>query len=392
MLDIERVRSDTTGCEATIHFNHAGCSMPPDAVVEAMVEFLQTEARVGGYETAADRVDQLDAMYASSARLLGCSSEEIAFVAGAGEAWWRAFLAVPLQPGDRMLMGPGEYQANMFAALQARDRGVIVDLVPTDEAGLIDVEALAEMLDERVRLVTLTMVAMTNGAVQPAAAVGAAVADHPAVYLLDACQAAGQMRVDVDEIGCDFAVYTGRKWMRGPRGTGVLYARSSVLDGLGPQPMIDGRSAVWTDLDSYRLVEGARRFESSEQHFAGRIGLDVATRYLLDLGVDAVAERVTSLAERFRSGLSSVPEVELRDTGGPRSGIVSFTVQGGASAAQGEWLRNRGVQLSVPARTMSQADIGVRGIDAVFRAGVHYVNTEAEVDRAVEIVAGLAAA
>ena len=354
-----------------------------------MVDYLQVEQVTGGYEIAADRSEDLNGIYDSTSQLLNCDPNEVAFVASAGDAWWRAFSAIPLQAGDRILMSHTEYQANAFGFLQARDRGVVIELVPNDAEGRIDVTALASMLDERVKLVSLTHVSMSNGAVQPAQAVGAVLGDHPAIYLLDSCQAAGQLPLDVQELGCDFLCYTGRKWMRGPRGTGILYARNSVLDRLGPQPFVDGRSAEWLDADSYELQAGAQRFEFGEQHFSGKIGLDVATRYVLSIGVDAIASRIDGLATRFRQGLAETNDVVVHDQGGPRCGIVTFTVRGLATQQMNAQLRAQGLQLSAPGRRNAQFDLGARGLDAVFRAGVHYFNTAAEVDQAVELIAAL---
>ncbi len=389
MLDIEQIRRDTPGCDEVIHFNNAGSSLPPAVVVDAMVDYLRTEAVTGGYEIAADRADGLAQIYDSTAQYLGCEPSEVAFVSSAGDAWWRAFASVTLEAGDRILISHAEYQANAFAFLQAAERGVEVQIVPNDADGLIDVEALGSMLDERVKLVSLTHVSMSNGAIQPAADVGRAVADHPAVFLLDSCQAAGQMPLDVDQLGCDFLAYTGRKWMRGPRGTGILYARSSVLDRLGPPTFLDGRSATWNDDNTYTLEPGAMRFEFGEQHFSGKIGLDVATRYMLDVGVDAIAARVGELSSRLRNNLGELPEVTICDEGGPRGGAVTFMVRGEALPASGQALRAQGLNLSVPGRSNAQYDLGHRGIEAVFRAAAHYFNTEAEVDKATELIAGL---
>lgn len=389
MLNVDTVRADTVGVERTIHFNNAGSSLPPTPVVDAMVDYLRAEQVSGGYETVADNLEQLDDVYTATATYLGCESDEVAFVAGAGDGWWRAFSAIDLAPGDRILASHSEYQANAFGFMQAADRGVSLEVVPNDEDGLIDVDALVDMLDERVKLVSLTHIGMANGAIQRAGEVGRAVADHQAIYLLDSCQAAGQLPLDVDDLGCDFLVYTGRKWMRGPRGTGILYARNSVLDKLGTQPFIDGRSAHWLDAGGYSLEPGARRFEYGEQHFSGKVGLGVATRYMLDVGVDAITERTQALGHMLRAGLEELPQVEVHDEGVLRGGAVCFTVRGTASIDNGLFLREQGLQISVPGRRNSQYDIGRRGIDAVYRAAPHYFNTEDEVERAIELIEGI---
>lgn len=390
-IDIVKVRGDTAGCEDVLHFNNAGSSLPPRQVVDAMVDYLRTEEVMGGYEIAADRAAELNVVYDASARYLNCDPSEIASTISAGDGWWRAFSSVPLEAGDRVLVGHSEYQANAFGWLQARERGAVVDVVPNDPGGDFDVEAFESMLDERVKLVSLTMVAMTNGAIHPAADVGRVLkaSGSDAIYLLDACQAAGQLPLDVDELGCDFLNYTGRKFMRGPRGTGVLFARNDVHAKLGQTGFIDGRSAVWTSADTYEYMPGAKRFEFGEYGYGGKVGLGVATNYMLDLGIDAIAARVTSLSSLLRFDLSAIPKVAVLDTGTNKCGIVTFDVDGMSAQDVQAALSAKGINVSTPGVMLAQLELGPRSIDAVVRAGVHYFNIEEEVARFCEAVAEL---
>ena len=358
-----------------------------------MVDYLQAEAQIGGYEIAADRDADLADFYAATAAYLGCDLTEVAFSSGAGEAWWRAFTSVPLVEGDRILVTSSEYQANAFGWMTASERGVLVEVIPNDADGVVDLDAMVELLDERVRLVSFTMISLGNGAVQPAAEAVARLraAGSDAIFLLDACQAAGQLPLDVDELGCDFLVYTGRKFMRGPRGTGVLYARADVLDRLGPPVFVDGRSAIWQPDGGYEVLPGAQRFEFGEFGYGAKVGLGVATRYMLDVGIDAIAERVQQLSTRLRSELASIQGVQVHDQGRVQSGIVTFTVDEVASADMTAVLRAGGVNTSTPHRTAAQLDLGARGINDVVRAGVHYFNSDNELDRLIEIVQAAAA-
>lgn len=384
MIDLPRVRSHTVGVDDIVHLNNCGSSLPPQPVVDAQIDYLLTEQRMGGYEAATSMADRLDDLYLATAEMLGCGRDEVAFQGSAIEGWWRAFLSVDLQPGDRVLAGASEYQGNAFGLLQARDRGVLVEIVPNDEHGTIDLDALRAALDERVKLVCLTQVSMANGAVHPAAAVGRLCRDAGVLFLLDACQVAGQRPLDVDELGCDFLAYTGRKFMRGPRGTGALYARRATIDRLGSSPFVDGRSAVWTGQDSWHHSPGAARFELGERNFAAQAGLAVATRYALDIGLDAIATRVRELADRLRTELGRVERVQLRDEGIDQCGIVTFTIDGVPALMVKQQLGEIGINIGAPGAINAQWDIGTRGIEAVARAGVHYFNTDAELDRLVD--------
>lgn len=358
-------------------------------MLDAAIDYLRAEAAMGGYEAWAARADDLNEVYDATARYLNCSPSEIAFTAGASDSWWRAFSSIPLAPGDRVLMSQSEFQANAFALLQARERGVIVEDVPNDGNGEIDLDALERMLDDRVKVVSLTTISMSNGAVQPAVEVGRIVSETGAIFLLDACQVAGQRPLDVDDLRCDFLCYTGRKFMRGMRGTGILYARAGVIDRLGHSPFVDGRSAEWTSPSTFHYADGAHRFEFGEQNFAGKVALGVATNYALDLGFDAIEQRITALSGAFRNGLGQINGVTVRDEGLDRCGIVTFTSEHLAPEAIAAGLAARNINVGAPGKRNAQLDIGRRGLDSVVRAGIHYFNTEDEVAAVLEAVSAV---
>lgn len=381
-IDIEAVRADTPATADVIHFNNAGAALQPTTVVDAVVDHLRLEQQVGGYEAGDLAAAAKAATYAAAAELLGCGTDEIAMTTGASEAWWRAFQSLPLQPGDKILACRAEYNANAFALIQAREAGIEVELVPDDDTGQIDLLALERMLDDRVRLVTLTHIPTSGGLVNPAAEVGAMTKAHGSWYLLDACQSAGQRPLDVDELQCDFLAFTGRKFLRGPRGTGALYVRGSVLDRLADPTFIDSHSADWVADGAYELHAGAERYELFESPVAARIGLGVAIRYALDLGLDAIAERTTSLGETLRERLGAIG-AEVHDKGTDRCGIVVFTVPGLEPADVVAALRRERIHTSMAQARTAMPDLGARGITTAIRASVHYYNTEDEIEAVV---------
>lgn len=391
-IDVARARADTPGCtDDRIHLNAAGSSLPPRPVLDAVVEHLELEARLGGYEAEAAAAERLDAAYPALARLLGCDPDEVAIVENATRAWDMAFYSLPFRSGDRILTATAEYESNYLAYLQVcRRTGARVEAVPDDEHGQISVDALERMLDERVRLISITHVPTNGGLVNPAEQVGAVARRAGVPFLLDACQSFGQMPLDVERIGCDMLSATGRKYLRGPRGTGVLYVRRSLAETLEP-PFIDLRAAEWLDPERYRLAPGARRFENWESFVAGRAGLAVAAGYALDLGLEAIRDRVTGLAERLRGLLAAIPGVEVRDLGIERCGIVSFTVAGVAPPDVAAELARRGVHVIPSRRSSTLLDMDARGLDALVRASVHYYNTDEELERAAAAVEAVAA-
>ncbi|MGI9599422.1 MAG: aminotransferase class V-fold PLP-dependent enzyme [Acidimicrobiales bacterium] len=387
-IDVEAVRADTPGCEQVVHLNNCGTALPPEPVLDSMIDYLRLEATLGGYEAMDVEADALARVYTAGAELLNCRPEELAFTTGASEAWWRAFLSVPLTAGDRVLIGRTEYIANALALLQAAERGIEIEVVPDDADGQIDVVTLEQMLDERVKLVCLTSIAMTNGLVNPTTEVGALVKAAGAYFLVDACQAVGQIPVDVEAFDCDFLSFTGRKFVRGPRGSGMLYVRASILDDLLAPTFIDGRSADWTSETDYVLQPTAQRFELFECSYGAKVALGRAMDYALDLGLEAIEARVVLLADRMRSGLAEVPGVRVLDTGKRKCGIVTFDVAGASAAEVSDRLRTAGVNTGSPGVSGSRYDLESRSVDAVVRAGIHYYNDDDEIDRLIAEIAG----
>ncbi len=387
MIDIDAVRADTPACSELIHFNNAGSSLPPRPVVEAVKAHIDLEAAMGGYEAAAHAADREYDFYRAAATMLGCDPSEIAFTVSASDAWWRAFCAVPLKAGERILTGRSEYVANALGLLQAKARGVEVVLIPDDEDGQIDLDALAAELSQGAAMVALTHVPTSSGLVNPASEVGALAKQAGAWFLLDACQSAGQLPLDVNELQCDFLSLTGRKFLRGPRGTGLLFVRSEGLERLDPTPFLDGRSADWTSPWEYRLHTSAQRFELFEVSYAAKHGLGVAIDYALELGLDAIAARVGALADRLRAGLDGIEGVTVRDLGRRRCGIVTFTVDDRTAADIAAHLRAHDVNVTFGTTSAAQFDLGLRGLPEVVRASVHYFNTNEEVDRVLDLLA-----
>lgn len=383
-IDVEAVRSDTPGCSEVVHLNNAGAALPPRQVLTATIDFLEAEARLGGYETENSRQDELDRVYVAGSRLLGCDPDELAFTTSATESWMKALHVVPLVEGDRVLATAAEYVSNAFGLMRLRQRGVEVEIVPNEGNGQTSVDALAQMLDERVKLVCATHIPTGGGIVNPAAEIGRVAKEAGALYLLDACQSAGQLPLDVNELQCDFLAITGRKFLRGPRGTGLLYVRNGT-DVLDP-PVMDGRSAAWTDKWAYEPFAGARRFETFEASMASKAGLGVALDYALDVGLDAIAKRIDELGTQLRGLLTETPLVNVVEAPGPQSGIVPFHVEGRSSEAVVAALRAWGVNTSIIHPLPPGFDPEKRNQEPLIRASVHYYNNE---DELVDAVAAL---
>jgi selenocysteine lyase/cysteine desulfurase len=305
-------------------------------------------------------------------------------IENATRAWDMAFYAFPFEPGDRILTGRAEYASNWIALKQVADRtGARIDVVPDDEHGQIDVTALESMLDDDVRLVSLVHVPTQSGLVNPAAAVGRLTRAAGVPLLLDACQSVGQLPLDVEELGCDVLSGTGRKFLRGPRGTGFLYVRRALIEELEP-PLLDMRAADWQPDGTYTIRSDARRFENWETYYAGKVGLGVAVDYALDIGIDSIRTRIDELATRLRGALTEIDGVTLLDRGEVLAATVTFTVEGVEPEQVRAHLEERAVNVSTMDAFSAQLHYGPRGIVESVRASVHYYNDDSDLDRLVE--------
>ncbi|MEL6686915.1 MAG: aminotransferase class V-fold PLP-dependent enzyme [Pseudomonadota bacterium] len=388
-VSLNKLRADTPACEDVTHFNNAGASLMPRPVFEALTAHLALEQEIGGYEAQDAAAEAYADFYSAFAELLNCEADEIAFVESATRAWDMAFYSLPLVPGDRILVHSSTYSSNYLALLQlARRKDLTIDFVPSDEHGQIDVSAMPGLVQDRTKLVLLTHCPSQSGLIQPAEAVGQFAKDHELLYLLDACQSVGQMPVDVQAIDCDALTGTGRKFLRGPRGTGFLYMRRELAERIEPA-FVDLQSATLQSKDRYQLAPGARRFESWERNVAGQIALGKAARYAMGIGLDVIAGRVQALAEELRGRLSELDGVMVHDPGEHRSAIVTFAKDGVDVADAKARLRAQKINVSTSPRDWALLDSEARQLPDLIRASVHVYNNEAEVERLVDVVSAL---
>lgn len=383
------LRAETPSCENILHFNNAGASLMPDPVYQAVTNHLSLEREIGGYEAAASAQQSLDRFYHSFAELLRVQPGEIAYVENATRAWDMAFYALPLQAGDRIITHDSEYVSNYLAFLQLKKRrGIEIDVVPSDSSGQVDVDALPALITPNTKLIAITYVPTQGGLVNPVQEIGAIARNHGLVYMLDACQAAGQIDVDVSRTGCHILSGCGRKFLRGPRGTGFLYVSNDIIDQLDP-PFIDLHAATWTAPSTFEMAAGAKRFENWESYVAGRVGLAAAVDYAMAIGLDSIEERVQMLAEKLRHYLGEIEGISVHDQGTRKCGIVTFAKAGKSADEIAAYLKAKQINVTTSTLSSAQLDFGTRGISSLLRASVHYFNSEEEIERFCGVVAGL---
>jgi len=389
-IDLARARSQTPGCGHVLHLDNAGAGLMPEPVIEAVRRHLTLEAEIGGYAAETREAGRIAAVYDSIARLLNAEPGEIALIENATRAWDMAFYALSFEPGDRILTAMAEYASNYIAFLQvARRTGAVVEPVPNDETGALSLAALEAMIDDRVKLIAITHVPTNGGLINPAAGIGRIARAARIPFLLDACQSVGQMPIDVAAIGCDMLSATGRKFLRGPRGTGFLYVRRGMIGRLEP-PFLDLHAASWVARDRYQIRADARRFETWESYVAGRLGLGAAVDYALEWGLEAIRARAFGLAEGLREGLAAIPGVTVADLGREKCAIVTFAVEGRPADAVARALAAQAINVSTSTVRSTRLEMAARGIDALVRASPHYYTSEEEIERFTAAVGEIA--
>jgi selenocysteine lyase/cysteine desulfurase len=388
---LARWRADTPGAAGRIHLNNAGAALSPRPVQAAIVAHLEAESSLGGYEAADAAGEAMAATYRAVARLLGTDPSRIALAQSSTVAFAQALSACDLGPGDTIVTSRADYASNqiMYLALAER-RGVGVVRADDLPEGGVDPQSVAALIARRrPALVAITWVPTNSGLVQDVEAVGAVCESAGVPYLVDACQAVGQMPVDVGRMRCDYLAATARKFLRGPRGMGFLYVSESALRRGSYPLLVDMRGATWTEADAFRLADGARRFETWEMSGALVLGLGAAAEYALDVGLETARERSWRLAERVRERLAALPRARVLDRGQVRCAIATAAFDGVDGADLKLRLRARGINTSSPDRADAVIDMAAKGVQSALRISPHYYNTEAEVDRAVEVIGEL---
>jgi len=384
-------RDDTPGCANRVHLSNAGAGLMPRPVLEAMTTHLHREAHMGGYESSDEAEAAVNAAYMSVGKLLGAPSRNVAIVENSTVAFFQALAAFDFRLGDVIVTTRNDYISNQLAYISlARRRGIEIHRASDLSRGGVDPQSVRELLrDRRVRLLAVTWVPTNSGLVQPVEALGEIAESAGVPYLIDACQAVGELPVDVARLRCDYLSATARKFLRGPRGIGFLYVSDRALQRADHPLLIDMRGADWVTADTFRLAPDARRFENWEFPYALVLGLGEAARYALSVGVERAGWRARELAATLRSKLAGVQGFRILDCGKDLAAIVTVEVPGWNASALVGVLRKRGINTSASLSEYAVIDMAEKKASSALRISPHYYNTEAEIDTVVEALKSL---
>jgi len=390
--EVLQLRNETTGTANVIHLNNAGAGLMPDIVTKAQLDHIMLESQIGGYEAAALKADVISSFYEQCALLFNSKRTNIAFTASATDAYTRALSSIPFENGDIILTDCDDFVSNQIQFLSLQKR-VGVEIVHIKNAGIggVDLNDLKYKLHKYLpKLLAITHIPTNSGLVQPVHEIAKIYRDYLNLYpdrtwyILDACQSAGQMKLDVQELYCDFLSITCRKFLRGPRGTGVLYISDRALVA-GLEPMfIDMRGAEWIEKDKYLQQPDAKRFEDWEFAYSTVVGTKAAIEYCLKIGEEKIWKQVKLLSGIMRQKLATINKVRVLDRGPELGGLVTFYVEGAEPGQIVKELLKRKINVVPSFRAFGVMDFDHKGVKWAVRASPHYYNSLNEVESFVE--------
>lgn len=387
-MNIDIIRQDTRGLsDGKIFMNNAGSSLMPSIAVDSMIEYLKSEEQLGGYETMNRKADALEKFYDEAARLINTKPSNIAFATSATEAYAKALSSIVFKEGDVIITTADDYISNQitFISLQKKLNIKVIRTknLPDNELDLEDLESLINK--HNPKLIAVTHIPTNSGLIQDVESVGKLCKQYDVLYLVDACQSVGQLAVDVEKIGCDFLSATGRKFMRGPRGTGFLYVSDKILEQNYAPLLLDMRGADWTEFDNYELYKTAKRFENWEVSYASLIGFTKALQYANNIGMHAIEHYNKGLSERLRENLRS-SGFSVWDWGKNLSSIITFSAPDGDLEKIQNVLKENNIFFSVTHKNSALIDFTRKNINGIVRLSPHYFNTVEEIEMVSDIL------
>ena len=386
MLDIDKIRRETPGAKYVTHFNNAGAALPCHDTVQATVNWLNKEARTGGYLMQTVNEEDISGFYKNAGKLINCSPNEIALTHNASDSQAKVLFAFPFKKGDVVLTTEIEYSNNFMNLLQLKEqKGIEIRIVENEENCSFNLEKFENAIDDSVKLIAATHIPTSSGQIAPVEAIGKIAKKYNVPYLLDACQSIGHCPVDVEKIGCDFATATSRKYLRGPRGLGFLYVKESFFEKLHPQ-VIEAWFANWKNTDSFEIEKSAKMFEGFEKSYANVVGFSTAINYQNQLGIENTWLRIQQLSTSLRSKLNSLKKVSVVDPEVEVSGIVTFVKKGVDCEKIQNELATQKINISVTRPFSSLIDLKKRKLPEACRASVHYYNSDEEIEKLVTAI------
>ena len=390
-LDVTSIRQDFPILRRQVHsrplvyLDNASTTQKPQAVIDRLTRFYAEEnANVhrGVHRLSELATDAYETARAAVAGFLNAAaSREIVFVRGTTEAINLVADSIGrsrVGAGDAVVISAMEHHSNLVPWQRlCEERGARLRIIPTSDAGELDLDAYEALLDDRTRIVAVVHVSNALGTINPIEDIARLAHGRGIPVLVDGAQAAAHMPVDVQALGCDFYAFSGHK-MLGPTGIGALYARASLLEAMPPyQSGGDMISSVTFERTTYKALP--HRFEAGTPHIAGAVALGAAIDYLTAIGLDRIACAEHGLLAYATTVLSDIPGVRVIGTARRKAGILSFVLDGVHPHDIGTMLDRDGIAIRA-GHHCCQPLMHRLGLAGTARASLALYNSRDEID------------
>jgi cysteine desulfurase/selenocysteine lyase len=395
--DFPLLRREVNG-RPVVYLDSGATSQKPRSVIDVEREYYENENAAvhrGAHTLAALATERFEDARATVARFVGAQEDEIVWTSNATEALNLVAYAISnatagrggtaaqrfrLLPGDEILVTEMEHHANLipWQELAART-GAVLRFIPVSDDGTLRMDEAARLVTSRTRILAFTHVSNVLGVINPVKELVALAHSVGALTVLDACQSAPHLPLDLGALGIDFAAFSGHK-MLGPTGIGVLFGRSELMNAL--PPFLTGGSMITTvTMESAEYLPSPHRFEAGTQRISQAIALANAVNYLDRIGIDRVAEHEAAIGQQLVIGLNQIPGVTVLGPGigKERVGLASFDVAGVHSHDIGQFLDDRSIAVRV-GHHCAQPLHRRLGVASSTRASAYLYTTEDEVE------------
>ena len=391
MLDIRKIREDfpilsrTVYDKPLVYLDNAATTQKPLCVLDAMRdEYLNVNANVhrGVHYLSQQATDLHEAARETVRRFVNAASvNEIVFTRGTTEGLnlvASSFCEEFMTEGDEVIVSVMEHHSNIVPwQLQAAKRGIAIRVIPMDECGDIDMDAYKAMLNERTKLVSIAHVSNVLGTINPVKEITRIAHEHGVPVLVDGAQSTPHFRVDVQDIDCEFFVFSGHK-MYGPTGIGVLYGKESWLDRLPPYQgggeMIESVTFEKTVFEKLPF-----KFEAGTPDYVATHGLATAINYIESIGIDNISAHEKELTGYCMKKLSEIDGMRIFGTSAHKDAVVSFLVRDIHHLDMGTLLDRLGIAVRT-GHHCAQPLMDRLGIQGTVRASFALYNTKEEID------------
>lgn len=387
---IEQIRKDTPLHEKYAYLDTAAAAPMPIQVFDVMSEYLQKMTTQGPYLPSFRKQTyaEVDAVRVKAGEFIGATNREIAFTKNGTEAINFVANGIAWQPGDEVILADLEFHSNFTPWLKLHNEGKLtLKVLKTGKSGVIDVQELDKLITDKTRLIAVSHLPNASGALQPVEAICQLAKSRNVLSLVNASQTIGIVAIDVKQIGCDFLAACGRKGLRGPEGSGILYIREALIEAI--QPVMIGWGGTTWDFETNEIsyLPIAKRVEAGCPIIPSVLGLGAAIGYANAIGIAEIYDRVKELTRYAVEQMLTIPGISIY---GPESlddrlAIIPFNVEGIEPERITQFLEENGIIIesgTFMANTMLQQ----YGITKMARVSLHYFNTKEEINKTVQLI------